>query len=102
MFIPFLPCTSRDCHVELYQQAYLNFSRKTFPPLLLKKTVVGSSVNWGAHIVQSITIVNIQHYGGEPEQADIISLMSKVTHQVKHPPTCMHIHLPFTGGFNAS
>ena len=22
--------------------------------------------------------------------------------QVKHPPTCMHIHFPFTGGFNAS
>ena len=24
--------------------------------------------------------------------------MSEATHQVKHPPTCMHIHLLFTGG----
>ena len=25
--------------------------------------------------------------------------MSDVTHQVNYPRTCMHIHLPFTGGF---
>ena len=24
--------------------------------------------------------------------------MSEATHQVKHPPTCMRIHLLFTGG----
>jgi len=27
---------------------------------------------------------------------NIMSLMSDVTHEVKHPPTCT-IHLPFTG-----
>ena len=44
-----------------------------------------------------VKLENVEHCRGEPEQADIMSLMSDVTHQVKHPPTCT-IHSPFTGG----
>ena len=47
-------------------------------------------------------LVDVEHCGGEPEQADtgiLHHLMSDVTHQVNHPPTWhIHIHLPLQGG----
>ena len=47
-------------------------------------------------------LVDVEHCGGEPEQADtgiLYHLMSDVTHQVNHPPTWhMPIHLPLWGG----
>ena len=46
-----------------------------------------------------LLLENVEHCGGELIQ-DIMSLMSEATHQVKHPPTCMHIHLLFTEGLN--
>ena len=57
-------------------------------------------LGWASTTCWSV-LENVEHCGGEPEHAswyrNIMSLVSDVTHQVKHPPTCT-IHSPFTGG----
>ena len=46
-------------------------------------------------------LVNVEHCGSEPEQADtgVLSLMSDVTSS-QTSPTCI-IHSPFTGGLKS-
>ena len=63
---------------------------------LISPTICLQEVSeWSATHMNTSKLVDVEHCGGEPEQANtgMLSLMSDVTHQVKHPPSCT-IHSP--------